>query len=145
MNKFQSSDTSSLIIREKENRLEHYFGLEIIDGQESFFSQSFQIDTNNISKIFSWQTQLPLVDEKNYLVNNKKKIVRKYYYDDEKSIDEEAYYFIMDNRLVSYNSAAWNIQYFYEYEDSTIIGLLKNDTTSFFCRNCDVDMSKLLK
>ena len=47
--------------------------------------------------------------------------------------DEEGFIFILDDkRLVGFNSRAWDLYHLYDYNDTDIDSLLKNDSSDFF-------------
>ena len=134
LSKFHHSDTTTLTIRKNDSINFHLFGLKNDGEYEIIMDSPFEINTNDNSQILIDKTPAKLISEKQYSEKNKKLKVKKYYYDIENLADEEGHFFVMENRIVAFSSDAWNLQKFYDYENSEIGELLKKDTTDFFYR-----------
>jgi len=134
LSKFHHSDTTNLTIRKNDSINFHLFGLENNGEYEIIMDMPFEINIYDNSQILINKIPAKLISEKQYSDKNKKLIVKKYYYDIENQAEEEGHYFVMENRVVAFSSDAWNLQRFYNYEDSEIGELLKKDTTDFFYR-----------
>jgi len=130
--KFHHSDTTTLTIRENDSINTHLFGLENDGENEIIMDMLFEINPNNESEILIFTIPAKLISKKEYNVGDKQFLVRKYYYDEEGVADEEGFFFTLDNRIIAFNSRAWNLYRFYKYENSNADLFLKNDTTDFF-------------
>ena len=133
-NKFHHSDTTTLTIRKNDSINFHLFGLKNDGEYEIIMDLPFEVNLKDYSQILIDKIPAKLVSEKQYSDKNKLVTVKKYYYDIENQSDEEGHFFVMENRIVAFNSSAWNLKRFYKYENSEITELLKKDTSDFFYR-----------
>jgi len=131
-NKLKQTDTTTLTIRENDTLNLHLFGLHYEGNAEINMGHAFEISPRDESQIFINKIPAKLFTKKQYFHKHQNLIVKKYYYDIKNQMDEEGFFFIANNRIIAFNSTAWNLYNFYNYENSEINKFLKKDTTNFF-------------
>ena len=131
-NKLHHSDTTTLTVRKFDSISTHLFGLDIDGEYETIMDFTFEFNNNDQSQILIGKIPANIVMEKQY---SEEVSIRKYFYDIENEADEEGYFFVYNDRIVAYNSIAWNLKRFYVYDSSDISKLLIKDTTDFFYRH----------
>ena len=131
-NELNKSDTTTLTIRTNDSLDFHFFGLDS-DGEYEFHTDlPYEINSNDKSKILINKIPANLISEKQFSEKNKKLLVRKYLYSGENSQDKTGNYFVLNNRIIAFNSTIKNLKRFYRYENTEIEKLLEADSTEFF-------------
>jgi hypothetical protein len=131
-NELNQSDTTTLTIRTNDSINFHFFGLDS-DGEYEFHTDlPYEINSNDKSKILINKIPANLISEKHYADKNENNLVLKYFYEVKNSHDKTGNYFLLNNRIIAFNSTIKNLNRFYRYENSEIDRLLKADTTEFF-------------
>ena len=134
LSKLHKTDSTTLTIRKKDSISTLLFGLKEHGEHEILTDFYVELNHNDSTRILIDNKPAKLISEKEYSDRNKSTIVKKYYYDIENENNEEGFFFIANNRLISFNSTAWNLKKFYKYENSNWGELLKKDTTDFYYR-----------
>jgi len=130
--KLKQSDTTTLTIRENDTLSLHLYGVHYEENIEINMGHAFEINKEDESQILINKIPSKLIAEKQYFYEHQNIIVKKYYYDIKNEIDEEGFFFVANNRIIAFNSTAWNLYNFYNYENSEINKILRKDTTDFF-------------
>ncbi|MCB9426076.1 MAG: hypothetical protein H6584_03485 [Flavobacteriales bacterium] len=131
-NKFHHSVSSKLRIETKDSIAKYLFITKESSDTLEIVEMPFEINLNNPNEILIDTTSAKLIAQKNYTLKNKQLVVYKYFFDEPASADEEGFFFISENRIIAFNSLAWNLIKLFKYGGAQTTDLLVKDTTDFF-------------
>lgn len=94
----------------------------------------FRFFANDTTKMIYAGDTCPMIDCKEFCINDTIFKIRKFEYDIEHSYDEECSIFYVDNYgVISIKSEAWApLSSFYDVANTELLGVLKRDTTGFY-------------